>query len=395
MTWRADDSAQRPSEHRALAGAARLIVRLILVFTMVGAVALTAYTTRPPSATAYVVFFVVLCWYAVSLTWAGWTAVLPNPPARQRRWALWSGIASAGALWGPAFAWSSPGDQPWAWAMGFGVAILPLVTSRRGAVALVVAIIGGCVIGAMVHDGSVAQNLVILSICAAMVLLMIVAAVWLVRLLTTAEDTRELRAELAVTQERLRMTRELHDTLGHRLGVIALEAELATGLVEADPAQARDHTEHIQELASRTMREARQAILGSTVVDLPSQAASARLVLESAGIEVRLDVDQHAALTEQQSRLAAAVVREAVTNVLRHARADRAEIVLVDEPDALVLSVTNDHSTSGSRVVDDAVGGGTGLSGLIERSAAQGCLLIHGPTADGGFRVALRMPPGG
>lgn len=190
------------------------------------------------------------------------------------------------------------------------------------------------------------------------------------------------------------MSRELHDTLGHRLGIIALEAELATGLLDTADA-ARVHTEQIQHLAATTLREARRAVAGETVSDLSTQAASARLVLESAGIDVTIALDKGLLLlTPTQSELCAAVVREGVTNVLRHADATVVQIALVTDATGMLLTLHNDQRTpAGTGPMPPADARGTGLVGLAARCNEAGAQLTYGPDRDGGFHLTLHLTP--
>jgi two-component system, NarL family, sensor histidine kinase DesK len=132
--------------------------------------------------------------------------------------------------------------------------------------------------------------------------------VWLPRLVWAAEAGRDAEAGLVLAQERLRMSRELHDVLGHRLSIIALKAELAADLAATNPARAAGESKEIREIAAATLAEARQALHGETVADLPTQIASAELVLNSAGIETTVAVDS-ARVPASARQLLAAVVR--------------------------------------------------------------------------------------
>jgi two-component system, NarL family, sensor histidine kinase DesK len=117
---------------------------------------------------------------------------------------------------------------------------------------------------------------------------------------------REAEADLVLAQERLRVSRELHDVLAHRLGIIALKGRARGGSCSHRPGPLR-------QIAVATLAEARRAVHGETVADLATQIASAELVLGSAGIKTMIDVDS-AQVSASASRLLAAVVREAVTN---------------------------------------------------------------------------------
>jgi two-component system sensor histidine kinase DesK len=217
----------------------------------------------------------------------------------------------------------------------------------------------------------------------------------LLRLVWAAEAGRDAEADLVLAQERLRMSRELHDVLGHRLGIIALKAELAADLAASDPARSAAESGEIRELAAATLAEARQAVHGETVADLATQIASAELVLGSAGIETTIDVNSPR-LSASASRLLAAVVREAVTNILRHSDARKVSIKFDDTQRCSTLLIVNDGA--GHPKVDTAPNkpsSGTGLAALAARCATAGGRLLFGPANDGRFEVRVELPASG
>jgi len=119
--------------------------------------------------------------------------------------------------------------------------------------------------------------------------------------------------------------------LGHRLAIIALKAELAADLAATDPARSAAESGEIREIAAAILPEARRAVHGETVADLATQIASAELVLGSAGIKTTIDVD-FAQVPASASRLLDAMVREAVTNILRHSEARKVSISIANWP---------------------------------------------------------------
>jgi two-component system, NarL family, sensor histidine kinase DesK len=194
--------------------------------------------------------------------------------------------------------------------------------------------------------------------------------VWLLRLLVAAEAGREAEAGLAVSQERLRFARELHDVLGHRLGLIALQAEVAG-------------SKEIRDLATTTLREVRAAVHGYGTVDLAEQLETAQLVLGSAGIEAEVRADA-VDLDPAASRLVAATVREAVTNLLRHSEARRVSLHLTETAGTVTLVIMNDGVSTA------APSTGLGLAGLAERAAQVGARLRTGLVGDR-FEVRLEL----
>jgi two-component system sensor histidine kinase DesK len=127
---------------------------------------------------------------------------------------------------------------------------------------------------------------------------------------------------------------------------------------------------------------------GDTVADLASQLSSAELVLRSAGIGTTVDVDP-ARLPPAASQLLATVVREAVTNLLRHA--DAREVSITYDGPSATLVIANDGVGSGPGA--GAPTSGTGLAALAERCREAGARLGYGPTGDGRFEVRVVLSP--
>ncbi|MDA2814753.1 histidine kinase [Nocardiopsis sp. RSe5-2] len=363
-----------------------MIVLGVLMAGFAWALVIPPSMAEPPSVPASVLFVVLLCAFGTALLLALWVAVSPAPPAGSGPWSVVLLLAVSLALWPPLYAWAERGEVPWAWAAGFAIAASALVSWRAGAVAAVaLGLAAG--IGGAIH-GSVTENLLTAFGCAAAVWLMCQVLVWLLRLLRAAQEGREVRAELAIAEERLRVSRELHDVLGHRLGVIALKAELAAELAVPHPERTAEECDGIRRLAAETLAEARRAVHGDTVADLAAQLDAAGLVLDSAGIETAIDADENAvaALPEALSRLMAAVVREAVTNVLRHSEARHVSITLSGRASPVRLVIVNDGVPDRR---SGAASGGTGLASLSARCSAAGARLAAGRDGEGRFELRI------
>lgn len=290
-------------------------------------------------------------------------------------------------LWTPTYLWATPGEQPWAWLAGFAIAASALVSWQSGVTALIV-LGGGAAVGGAVFEGSPVPGVVTACGCAGAVWAMCQVLVSIHRLWVAAQDGREAQAELAVAEERLRVDRDLHDVLGRRLAVIALKADLAAGLAAGDPDRTAAESASIRDLANGTLREARRAIHGETATDLPTQLRSADLVLSSAGIETTIDADGEvlALIPASLTALLATVVREAVTNVLRHSEAHSTSILVSATPALVSLTVVNDGV---SRSPQTNATGGTGIASLCARSTAFGATLVAGRRGDDCFEVRL------
>ena len=190
--------------------------------------------------------------------------------------------------------------------------------------------------------------------------------------------------KLAATAERERIGRDLHDLLGHTLSLITLKLELSRKLFDRDPAASRRELEDAEAVARHALAEVRSAVTGIRAADLAAELASARLMLESSCVHLDYDVPP-TGLSPDIERGLALVLREAATNIARHANAGVAQIIFNPEGDQLEVTV-----------VDDGVGGidadGNGLAGMRERIARMGgTLAIESPRRQG-TRVRLRVP---
>ncbi|MFF5450891.1 histidine kinase [Streptomyces sp. NPDC012950] len=222
---------------------------------------------------------------------------------------------------------------------------------------------------------------------------------WLLRIVKELENSRDLKARLAVAEERLRFGRDLHDVMGRNLSVIALKSELAVQLSRRGRPEAVDQMVEVQRIAQESQREVREVVRGYREADLRVELEGARGVLGAAGIACAVDAPVLDLPPEVQSALGW-VVRETTTNVLRHGDARRCAIVLRAEPGAVLLTVENDGAVgaAGDRDGTGAVGvtggrgAGSGLAGLRERLGAVDGTLDAGPAAPQSFRVTARVP---
>ncbi len=194
---------------------------------------------------------------------------------------------------------------------------------------------------------------------------------------------------LAATAERERIGRDLHDLLGHTLSLIALKSELANRLWERDAAAARREVQDVERVAREALAQVRRAVSGIRAAGLAAELASARLLLESAGVQFDYEWAPVALPAEAETALALAV-REAATNIQRHARATHACLRGRVEAGTLHLEV-RDNGRGGDLVP------GTGLSGMRERLAAIGASLsIDAPRGAGTcLRIVLPLPQPG
>ena len=189
---------------------------------------------------------------------------------------------------------------------------------------------------------------------------------------------------LAALAERERIARDLHDLLGHTLSLVALKSELAGKLVERDPAAARREIGEVARVAREALTQVRSAVTGIRAAGLAAELASARLLLEADAVVFAYTLAP-VALPPAQETVLAMTLREAVTNIQRHARARCAS-----------ASLELDGAQAVLRVDDDGRGGdiapGNGLRGMRERIEALGGSLRVDSGAGRGTRIEARLP---
>ncbi|WP_052861711.1 MULTISPECIES: histidine kinase [Streptomyces] len=218
-------------------------------------------------------------------------------------------------------------------------------------------------------------------------------------LITTTKELRAAREEvarLAANEERLRMSRDLHDLLGHSLSLITLKSELAGRMLPGRPADAARQVADIERVSRQALVDVREAVTGYRRPRLAVELAGARAALHAAGVTAAVDPalerGHHGLAGEAEGALAWAL-REAVTNVVRHSGARRCELLLseewaADERRWLCLSVLDDGAGP-PRLQHD----GNGLAGLRERLLLADGRLETGPATHGrGFELRACVP---
>ena len=188
---------------------------------------------------------------------------------------------------------------------------------------------------------------------------------------------------LAATAERERIGRDLHDLLGHTLSLITLKLELSRKLFDRDREASRREVVEAERIARHALAEVRSAVTGFRATDLAAELASARLLLESS--MVHMTYDPPPGLPAEIERGLSLVLREAVTNIARHAQATQAQVAFACEGDAVQLRVADNGN--GGIAVD-----GNGLSGMRERIAALGGTLSIDSPKGQGTRLLVRVP---
>ncbi|GAA4900213.1 two-component system sensor histidine kinase DesK [Stackebrandtia albiflava] len=206
------------------------------------------------------------------------------------------------------------------------------------------------------------------------------------RLLTVIAEldaTRDELARTAVDEERLRFARDLHDLLGHTLSVIVVKAQVTRRLLPERPGAAADHATDIEDIGRHALEEVREAVSGYREADTGRELDRARIALDAAGITLRVH-SRPQALPPAVDALFGWVVREGVTNVIRHSGARHCDIGFHTVRDGARVTVDDDGHGG-------APGRGAGLRGLTERTAETGGRL-HVGRSRRGFHLSVEVP---
>jgi two-component system sensor histidine kinase DesK len=220
------------------------------------------------------------------------------------------------------------------------------------------------------------------------------ALIWVIGLLELRQRDRRQEQEnerlrssqvelLATIAERERIARDLHDLLGHSLTAVVMRAQLTKELVLADPRRARAEAEEIERNAREALTAVRSTVTGWRQTNIRAELEAARRALAGSGVTLRVAYDDNLILVATTEHELGLALREAVTNVARHARASACHIGL-DADDERVRLV----------IADDGIGGdapeGTGLTGLRERVAKLGGAVQR--TGSAGTTLTITVP---
>jgi two-component system sensor histidine kinase DesK len=262
------------------------------------------------------------------------------------------------------------------YALSGAIVLLPLAWARAIGIVCVVS----CALLTWRFDGRVdTESTLVLALIAVITLSLSRNA----RLVGKLHQARHEVRTLAVAGERSRLARDLHDVLGHSLTTITVKAALARRLLESGAPTERvlEEVRDAEDLSRRALADVRSTVSGQRRVSLAVELVSARAALRTAGIEADLPhaVDDVQASLEEPL---AYVLREGVTNVVRHSGASRCSVRLGSR----WLEVRDDGRP------EPGLAAGNGLSGLSERMAAVRGTVSAGPLAEGGYRLRAEAP---
>jgi two-component system sensor histidine kinase DesK len=244
---------------------------------------------------------------------------------------------------------------------------VPALSAVRAAVLNAVVLVATVVLAGVADLPSLVAGLVMISAA----LWACWSNAWLLRVLLELQAAHEDRAALTVAEERLRISRDLHDVLGRTLATIAVKSSLAAELVGRDRTQrAAEEIAGIRRIAEEAGNDMRRVVRGEHRTTWDDEVTGARSLLESAGIRCAVSGDP---VPDGCAEPLAWVVREAVTNVLRHSAATQVTLATTHEDGEVLLTISNDGVTNdGVTGGQTAAGAGMGLDSLSKRVSALG-----------------------
>ncbi|WP_328870164.1 histidine kinase [Streptomyces sp. NBC_00287] len=278
----------------------------------------------------------------------------------------------------------------WPGMFGFLAGTLPLVVKGPAGRLLGAGVVGAtCAAGVLV--GLERREWVLDGAATAAVGLVVYGATRLAELVFRVHALRERLAWGAVAQERRRFARDLHDLLGYSLSAIALKTDLAHRLVREAPDRALAELDSARDVAQQALADVRSVARGLRELTFAVEAESARSLLAAA--DIRAGVDIRCAVPDAVSTVLATVLREGVTNVLRHSKATQVCIEVRDLGNGFIrFTLANDGVRGGAGKSAPCPGGRGGLGNLAERLAAVGGRLTVDVDERGWHRVVAEAP---
>lgn len=351
---------------------------LVLLLIVLGGLAALS-TVTSPTAFAVVLLYAVALAAVVDRCVVAFMALWFEPGPLPSRWmAALAALVVPGIVW---LVWAVEPDERFATSYMLSAAVAWALGGSRvrwvpwTAIALGAAICGISGSWMWIYGAAVSAFFVF----------SVQSSLWVLSVVRELDAARRTQADLAVAEERLRFSRDVHDVMGRHLSTIAVQAELAATLAERGDDRAAGRIREVRATAHEALREARALARGYRPVDLDQELEGARSLLASAGIDAETDV---AGLPAAWEEPVARLVREGVTNALRHSRASRVTIRHVDG----TVTVVNDGVVNdGVAAPAGADGDGSGLRTLASDAVDRGGRLTWGVEGDGEFVVRLHL----
>jgi two-component system sensor histidine kinase DesK len=336
---------------------------------------------------------IALAGFAAGYTWLMW----PHPVSQEARARSWFSFLLLGMLGTLALVFSLLYGLAWLW-LSIGVSataglLLPMRSAFAAIVLLTLFPLGFTV---AMHGGIAGVDwwwLIALMLLVRGLGLDMIGVARMGSAIRELHTARRELARLAVIEERERLSRDLHDLLGQTLSMITLKSELAGCLVKEEPERCAQELAEIERVSRQMLREVRKTVAGYRQPTLANELDGARQLLEAAGVEYLIE-QTTGDLPLALDTILAWMIREGVTNVIRHSRARQCLIRLVSNQGMAEAMILNDGGLQKDQQ-DKRTSLGNGLSGLRERVATLGGTMEVGLLDRSGkkhFRLWVAFP---
>jgi two-component system sensor histidine kinase DesK len=307
---------------------------------------------------------------------------------RVRRWPLWLRCAALGLLAVLTYLPFLMYGLDWgAMAGPLAGSVLLQLTGRTSWA--VFALVIGSALGIALLTGSNAYFTVYLTMSTVLAGLVVWGFTRLSDLVAEVHAARADLARMAVTQERMRFSRDLHDLLGYSLSAITLKSELLYRLIGDRSDQAREEVASILDVSRQALSDVRLVASGYRDMSLASEADSAASILAAAGVQAEVDVEC-GRLHPLVDTVLATALREGITNILRHSKVQHCSITAAAEGETVRLTLVNDGVGEGIAILSPH--SGSGIGNLQLRLTAVGGRVDAGVRDDGRFHLVAEAP---
>lgn len=315
------------------------------------------------------------------------TQTLPRCRAFRRRWGRWVLLTQCLLVALPCTL------MGWCWGGmgGFVGASALLVLPTRQGVTVFAAMVACVVLGTALHDPAGTTAVPYMGVSTVLTGVIVLSLIRLADLTLAVHAAREDFVRSAVSEERLRFSHDLHDLLGYSLSAVCLKVDLAGQLVRSEPERAQQELWSVADISRQALADVREVSRRYRSLSLLNELTAARGMLATAGIEAHVSVDYERVSSEVDTALAT-VVREGVTNVVRHSDASRCLLEAGRSDGRVHVRIVNDGVRSPQQKPD---GTGCGIDSLSARMKAVGGRLSAGLDERGRFQLLAETSGGG
>jgi two-component system, NarL family, sensor histidine kinase DesK len=365
-----------------------MVIVTVVLCSMSGIAAITLLQTHPSPMTLIVGLVALIGLLTIQLAHITWRDEL-----KRRKWGMPALVVQAVMVYGP-YVWLGKG---WVGGPYFLAGSALLTLPRRYAWWAFGAVLGTITAAQAVisPNHTVVDNFYRVVYYFGSILglgLAVFALSRLADLVRELHDTRAELAQLAVNQERLRFARDLHDLLGYSLSAITLKSELVYRLADRQTARAKEELESVLELARQALADVRAVSSSYRQMSLSAECASARSMLTATDIRLIMNVTIDEGMSGAANTVLATVLREGITNVLRHSKAQHCSIEATVVRGEARLTISNDGVRAQPLRSAERGRKGTGIENLAQRLQVVGGSLEAGVRRDGWFQLAASVP---